>query len=176
MNSVGAAILGVFGALWCAMGLAAWRGGVDAIALSPALVAIVIIVAAEAVNRRARPPDPAIARRIGRVVGVASTFEGIAIFLTASFLSNIGRFDLVMPAIAVIVGLHFIPIAHASGRLAFLYALASLMLLLAGASLLLPPTAVRVMAVGFGAALLLWGASMMTLARLWRAAPKASRE
>jgi len=172
MNPVGAAILAAFGALWCAMGLAAWRGGVDAIVVSPAIVAIAIAIAAIQVSRRTPPRDPAVNRRVQRVVGVASAIEGIAIFIAANVLANIGRADLVMPAIAVIVGLHFIPIAHASGRPAFLYVMMALMLALAGASLLLPPTSIRDEVVGFGAALLLWGGAIITLARLWR--PDAS--
>jgi hypothetical protein len=174
MNPIGAAVLGAFGALWCGMGLAAWRGGVDAIVLSPAIVAIAIIFAAVEVSRRAAPRDPAVARRVQRVVAIASTVEGVSIFLAANVLMNIGRPDLVMPAMAAIVGLHFIPIAHAGGRPAFLYVLMALMLALAGASLLLPPTAIRTMVVGFGGALLLWGAAGLALARFWRAAPTAS--
>lgn len=48
---------------------------------------------------------------VGRVVGVWTAIEGVAIFLTANFLLNAHRADLLLPAIAIIVGLHFFGLA-----------------------------------------------------------------
>jgi uncharacterized membrane protein len=45
------------------------------------------------------------------IVGIASAAEGVAIFVTAMVLLNLGRRDLVVPAVAIIVGLHFLPLA-----------------------------------------------------------------
>ena len=51
-------------------------------------------------------------RRIGRFVGIASGVEGILIILTVNVLANIGKSELLIPIIAIIVGLHFLPLAR----------------------------------------------------------------
>ena len=61
-------------------------------------------------GRRSAPPEER--RRRGRIVGIASALEGVAIFAAASVLVNLGRRDLIAPAVAIIVGVHFLPLAR----------------------------------------------------------------
>jgi hypothetical protein len=145
----------------------AMTGTIDALTFSPALIAIFIIVVALNVRRIAPKRDPELGRRVGRAVGIASAFEGVAVPVAAVSLGSIGRYDLVMPAIAGIVALHFLPIAWAAHHVPY-YVVAALMMALAAGSLLLPPAAVRTMVVGFGSGALLWILCGLTLARTAR--------
>ena len=51
-------------------------------------------------------------RRIGRLVGITSGVEGILIFLAVNILDNIGKSELLAAVVAIIVGLHFFPLAR----------------------------------------------------------------
>jgi hypothetical protein len=51
-------------------------------------------------------------RRIGRLVGLWSGAEGLAILLAAIILGNLGEFSLFTPVLSVIVGAHFFPLAR----------------------------------------------------------------
>jgi hypothetical protein len=52
------------------------------------------------------------ARRIGRLVGLASFAEVVAIVVGVQVLAHAGRPDLIVSLIAVVVGLHFLPLAR----------------------------------------------------------------
>ena len=45
----------------------------------------------------------------------SSIGEGIGLFLAANIVINLHRPDLLLPAMALVVGLHFLPIAFAAG-------------------------------------------------------------
>jgi len=42
----------------------------------------------------------------------SSIGEGIGLFIVAHLLANLGHVELLLPAMALVVGLHFIPIAY----------------------------------------------------------------
>lgn len=48
----------------------------------------------------------------GRIMLWSSIGEGIGLFLVGNLLPNIGHSELLLPAMALVVGLHFIPIAY----------------------------------------------------------------
>jgi hypothetical protein len=48
----------------------------------------------------------------GRVILWSTIGEGIGLFIVANLLVNLGHTDLLLPAMALVVGLHFIPIAY----------------------------------------------------------------
>jgi hypothetical protein len=62
------------------------------------------------------PPNPdrgpAERRRIGRLIGIWSAAEGVAILVGINIAVNLGDHHAVMPVIAIAVGLHFIPLAR----------------------------------------------------------------
>lgn len=100
--------------------------------------------------------------RRGRLVGIASGTEGLAILISVNILANIGRRDLTGPVIAIIVGLHFLPLAYWLPRR--LYYASSLALVIAGlAGMLVPDSNVRLYAVSVSAACILWLTSGMVL-------------
>jgi hypothetical protein len=47
-----------------------------------------------------------------RKAGIASGVEGLAILLAVNVLAHFGRSDYAAPVIAIIVGLHFMPLAQ----------------------------------------------------------------
>ncbi len=48
----------------------------------------------------------------GRVMLWSSIGEGIGLFIVANLLANLGHRDVLLPAMALVVGLHFVPIAY----------------------------------------------------------------
>jgi tetrahydromethanopterin S-methyltransferase subunit G len=101
-------------------------------------------------------------RRIGRLVGIASGAEGIIIFVVVNILANIGKSDLLSPIIAIIVGLHFIPLARWIP--AKLYYYTALLLVVVGTfGLIIFDSILRLKIVCFGSALTLWATSYIVL-------------
>lgn len=104
-------ILAFFAALWSCLGI--WAGGHGSLPAYAAPVAFSIALVFWATRR----PDgsklaPSERSRIGKVVAIASAAEGVAIGVAVFVLANVGYGDFTVDAIAVIVGLHFIPLAH----------------------------------------------------------------
>lgn len=69
-------------------------------------------------SERAVPPTTqqvAAERQIGRRFGWITAIESVAILLAVVILNVIHRPDLILPAIALIVGLHFFPLASLFG-------------------------------------------------------------
>jgi len=101
-------------------------------------------------------------RRIGRIVGIASGAEGIIIFVVVNILSNIGKSDLLSPIIAIIVGLHFIPLARWIP--AKLYYYTALVLVAVGTiGLFISDSNLRLKFACLGSALALWITSYIVL-------------
>ena len=101
-------------------------------------------------------------RRIGRIVGIASGAEGIIIFVAVNILANIGKSDLLSPIIAIIVGLHFIPLAQWIP--ARLYYYTALVLVVVGTfGLFISDSILRFKIVCVGSALTLWITSYFVL-------------
>jgi len=55
--------------------------------------------------------DKAEGKRSGMWFGIIFGAEGLGIFIAVNIVTNIGHADLVMPVIALVVGLHFYPLA-----------------------------------------------------------------
>jgi hypothetical protein len=91
---------------------------------------------------------------IGRLVGIWSAVEGVAILLAVNLCRNLGAPDAVIPAIAIIVGLHFFPLAR--GIPVRLYYLTGTAMVAVGAAALLVPMPGRLLATGLGCAAVLW--------------------
>lgn len=162
----GPVILSVFAAIWAIIGLDAIAAP-RALWLAPAAISAGAIAAALAASRaRPRPPE-AESRRIGRLVGLWSAVEGVAIFAAINLCINLHRPGLVTAAISLVVGLHFFPLAHGL-PVRLYYVSGAAITVLAGLGLVAGGS-VGPAAVAFGTALILWA----TLARLLlsRAAP-----
>lgn len=168
MGATGAIIMSFFGAVFAAMTLATqygWRGA--ALGL-PFVVFAAVALAAVLALRRSGGARIA-SEKAERAIMWASMGEGVGIFLAPNLVANLGHRELLLPAIALVVGLHFLPMAYAIPFRPF-YALGGT--LLAAAALgfgLGQPAGARI--AGFAAAAALWTASVLAVRRQWRADP-----
>jgi hypothetical protein len=114
---------------------------------------------------RTRPELPADERkRRNKIVMYASAFEGIALFVGANVLNNLGIVDQYLPLLAVIVGLHFLPFARYMPDRRY-YPISLMLIAIGIAGALVPSPDVRAWFVGLSSALVLWTASIMALTR-----------
>src|SRR5262249_1356482 len=117
---VGATIMFFFGAIWLLLGVfGGWpspgwlRAGLLVAGLLLAVWIAIVVHRVSHVSETA-PPTPeqaAVGRRIGRRFGWTTGIEGAAILLAVILLNAVHRPDFIPPAIALIVGLHFFPLA-----------------------------------------------------------------
>ena len=96
----------------------------------------------------------------GTIYGIAVTAEVIAIVLAGVILSRIGS-SFTPPAVAAIVGLHFVGLWLATNNVTFVWLAATLCAIAFIAVFVSQPS--RLAVVGIGAALALWGAALSTL-------------
>jgi hypothetical protein len=164
MSPAGAIIMSVFAAIWWIVGIRASGHGSPLVYVVGAAVAGAIIVTAVRAQAHREPEDETEKRRRDRLVAIASAAEGIAIFLVVNVLVNVGLGAYVAPAIALIVGLHFLPLAWRLPARAY-HATAALLIAVAAAGVLIHDQSERVLAVSAGAATILWLTSLMALLR-----------
>jgi hypothetical protein len=62
------------------------------------------------------PEDAAEKKRMGKWFGIIFGAEGLLIFLAVNIVINLGHPDLIIPAIALVVALHFYPMAKIFNR------------------------------------------------------------
>jgi hypothetical protein len=112
MRSTGSIVMSVFGAIWWIAG-AVGSGWPFVLAYAiPFIALLVLVVAALRARDNTEPESDRDGKRIGRLVGIASGVEGVAILVAVNVLANTGTQDYTAPAISIIVGLHFLPLAR----------------------------------------------------------------
>ena len=163
--TIGSAIMFLFGVVWFLVGLSGgrffpvWlRAGLPVVGLALAAWIAMLAVRAVRVSRNAPPPtaeQAAIGRQIGRRFGWINGIQGDAIFLAIVALNAAHRPDFIAPAIALIVGLHFLPLAGLFQRPSY-YVTGLLGCAIGVAGLLIPDPSVRQSTVGLLFGLLLW--------------------
>lgn len=133
--------------------------------IAPLLVTVAILVWAS------RQPVPAQAdgARIGRLIGMWSAVEGAAIFVAINGLLMLGRADAIMPVIAILVGLHFLPLARGI-PVRFYYATGAALVAVGVAGLGTPATVSTPIALAGAAAVILWLSAIGLTLRARRAA------
>jgi hypothetical protein len=97
---------------------------------------------------------PARGSRVGRLVALWTGIEFATLFFVANVFATLHQLNLMFPAAAAIVGLHFFPLARGIPVRAY-YATGTGLLAIALIGLLLPADQ-RPVVVGLGAALILW--------------------
>jgi len=157
-------VLTIFAAIWFAVGVAG--AGLPWMAL---LVPSVVSGALIGWGLRTTGTEAPRNLNVGRLVGIWSAVEGVAIFIAANVCVNIGAQDGVVPVIAIIVGLHFLPLARGI-PLPLYYATGAALVALGLGALLLPGPE-RMGVTGFGAAAILWVSCVLLIrqAKAWRA-------
>ena len=115
----GAAILTLFGAVWCILALALWPAHPSWSIPAGVMIAIVLIalclqrlIAWRKIPSADDPIAAAKGKRAGMWFGIIFTAEGLLIWLTAMLLNHFGLGDWIPLAAAVIIGLHFLPLAR----------------------------------------------------------------
>lgn len=161
MGPVGAMIMSGFAFLFCL--LAQFNGApIPRAALAlPFIVSLAIIGVAFRRQKERTGAETPEDERIGRVIMWSSAGEGIGIFLVVNILRNVGLGDRLMPGIAAVVGLHFLPMAALIPFPRF-YALAVALIGVAIAACFTSAELGALLA-GLGAALALWVAAALAL-------------
>jgi hypothetical protein len=155
-------ILGFFAAIWWVGGVQFGHAPIGLAVVGPVISILLIVVARGRLKGQpARPP--ADKKRIGRVVALASSGEGVAMAVAGNVLLNLHALEYLFPVMAVIVGLHFLPLAKWIP--APMYYVASLLLVLIGLGGLALHGDHRPLAVGLMSAMVLWGAGLAVLTK-----------
>jgi hypothetical protein len=155
-----------FGAVFASLTLY-WQWHLNGAALAlPFLGFVLIGLAASYVIRspgEGIEPSP----KEERAIMWSSIGEGVGLFLASNIVFNLHRPDLLLPSMALVVGLHFLPIAFAASFRPF-YVLGTVLVLVAIAGFVLrAPTGGEI--AGFMAAGALWLASAIAVRRDWSA-------
>lgn len=119
-RAIGALVMTAFGAIWMITGANAlsilnWEIWLI-VAIVTGLLCLVALRQLQAARRI--PKTPATASQAKSIqtrrrrFGIILAFEWVPILLVAFVLGRLGHPDFILPAIAVIVGLHFIPLAR----------------------------------------------------------------
>lgn len=171
MGSWGALIMSFFGAVFASLTLY-WQWHLTGVALAlPFVMFAVIGFAASYVIRlpgEGVKPSPAEERAI-----MWSTIgEGVGLFLAANIVVNLHRPDLLLPSMALVVGLHFLPIAFAGGFRPFCVLGVALIVAATGGFLIAAPAGGQV--AGIIAAMALWIASGIAVRRDWLAKTRST--
>ncbi len=142
-------VLNIFATIWGVIGLAGFGWPAKAV---PTAISVMVITWAS----RIPAPDrtAADAKRIGRLIGIWTMVEGIAIFATFALTPKLGVPDAAVPILAIVVGLHFLPLAR--GIPMPVYYATGLAMIAAGAVALLLPADDRYAATGLPCAIILW--------------------
>ncbi|WP_066592741.1 hypothetical protein [Sphingomonas pruni] len=166
MGAWGAIIMGFFGSVFAALTLALqFHLGGAVLAVPFVLFAGIALAAAQILRSPGNGIQPS--PRAERAIMWSSIGEGVGLFVVANLVQNLHRPELLLPAMALVVGLHFLPIAYAAPFRPF-YALGGALIMAAIAGVVVgAPTGG--MAAGFAAATSLWIAAALALRRDMRA-------
>lgn len=107
--------------------------------------------------------NPVEGKHIGRVVGISTAVEGVAIFVALNVLINLHLDSFMLPAMAIIVGLHFIPIARWV-PIPLYYRTGAGLIVVGAAACFFPPEH-RAIATGVAAAMVLWASGVLLTRR-----------
>jgi hypothetical protein len=163
MRCTGVAIICCFAAIWWGVGVAS--GGYGTVPWFAVGVAISLGCIAGAVRRDLAAPRArrAATHRGLATVGVASAAEGVAMLVTVNVLNWLGLPSYALCGIAVIVGLHFVPLARALPYGGVYHYTAAALVAVGLAGCLLPETG-RNLFVGVGAACVIWATCLPVIA------------
>ena len=119
-RAIGALVMTAFGAIWMisganALSLLNWEIWLI-VAILTGLLGLVALLRLQAARRIPKTPATASQSKsiqtLRRRFGIILAFEWVPILLVAFVFGRTGHPDFILPAIAVIVGLHFIPLAR----------------------------------------------------------------
>jgi hypothetical protein len=167
-NIVGAGILTLFGSAWCIIALVTWPAR-PAWSLPVACLTSLALLSAcvwrlSALRNIPSIDDPIAAakgKRAGILFGIIFGAEGLLIGLCSAVLGHLHRTEWIPLAIAVIVGLHFLPLAHVFEVPTYYWTGALIVLAMLPCALIRNPDS-RILCASLSMAAILW------LTALWR--------
>ncbi|WP_375393907.1 hypothetical protein [uncultured Sphingomonas sp.] len=166
MGAWGAIIMGFFGAVFAALTMHwQWHAAGLPLTIPFTVFAAIALAAAHVIRLPGTGIVPS--ERARRAIMWSSIAEGIGLFLAANIVINLHRPDLLLPAMALVVGLHFLPIAFAATFRPFCV-LGAALILSAIVGLIAPAPLGGALA-GLTSALGLWTAAIIAVRRDWRA-------
>jgi hypothetical protein len=158
----GAAILTLFGGLWCILALANWAarpGWSIPLGVGLTIALLVLCVARFQSYKNVHSVDDPVAaakgKRVGMLFGIIFGIEGALIAISATVLGSHGLGIWVPLVIAIIVGVHFLPLAHVF-EVPLYYWTGALCVLGVLGCLLIHDSGTRVLCVGFVMTGVLW--------------------
>jgi hypothetical protein len=168
----GAAILTLFGGFWCIDALAFWptRPGWGIPAASGATFILLVLCVLRWIASAKMPDshDPAAAaegKRAGILFGIIFAIEGGLIGLISALLGRSGLGDWIPVAIALIVGVHFLPLAYVF-KVPLYYWTGSLAVFGTLGCLFVHAVGPRLLCVGMLMAVVLWLTTLLLLMQL----------
>ena len=152
-------MLAVFATAWASAALLADNVGAAWLWLPWSLSGF-LLVRALGDPATARPAEPHVRALVLRW----SAIEVIGIIIAVRVLTILHRPDAIFAAVALIVGLHFLPLAR--GMPARVYHATAIGLVLAGAGGMLLPVAQHAVVIGWAGAVILWATMIARVAEL----------
>jgi hypothetical protein len=162
----GAIIMSFFGSLFAALTLGFqlhWTG----IALGLPFLLFAAIAAAAAVVIRRPGEGVVVSRQAERAIMWSSIGEGVGLFAAAQLTISLGHREMLLPAMALVVGLHFLPMAYAIPFRPFTLLAIALLIAAALGFAIGAPAGGEI--AGFAAAAALWTAALLAVRRDMRA-------
>lgn len=157
-------VLTILAPAWVWIGLR--MSGAPIVLVAPAILFSLVLLV---LCWRASGTVPPRGRHVGKVVRLWTTIEIVALVIVANLLEYVHRGDLLFPATAIIVGLHFFPLAR--GIPVRFYHVTGAGFVLTGLVAILLPAAERPIVVGLSAAAILWGTALVFIVRTRQPAP-----
>ena len=163
-TTIGATIMGGFGAVWLVLGMAS--EGISTRAAVVAVLPVAVLIAFLGSTVRRRLPKPADVespkkKQMMRYFSVVNVVQWLAIFGTIRLLRNLHLDVWTVPAIVLIVGAHFLPLARIfEARQHWITGVA---LMLCAAAAIVLPVSVRDTVECVSAGLILWASAASSL-------------
>ncbi|BFT72043.1 hypothetical protein [Paenibacillus sp. P36] len=192
-SSLGVIFMALFGTLWAGIGIGGLQGwGSTWLIITAVIVGLLLLsggISLLVASKQLSQPADSITRRWRRVwmwFGIIFTIEGAAIGAASAICTAANHFNLLFPVMAIIVGVHFIPLAPLF-RIKAHYVTGTLLTLLAIVTLLFVPEHAMIgghpvitwwLVVGFGSSLILWstGLQIWLVGKRWVAASLINKE
>jgi hypothetical protein len=171
----GVLFMAFFGTLWAGIGIGGLQGWgepwlsivVLLIGLGLLISGIALLIAAGRLPSQPAPAEAPGDKRTNIWFGIVFAAEGLLIAIASVICNAINRFDLFFPIMAIIVGIHFLPLAALFQVKAY-YLVGALLCVLALVTFAVPEhisvgdqqITAQWVVLGFGAALILWGVGL----------------
>jgi hypothetical protein len=173
-SSIGATIMGGFGAVWLALGMVSAGLPVE-VAIAAVIPVFALIAWVGATLRRRLPklsgPESPEKKQMIRVFAVVNVVQWVAIFGTINLLRNLQLDRWIVSAIVLIVGAHFLPLARIFGARQHVVTGTAMMLCAVVAVVL--PVSVRDTVECVSAGVILWASAAAALYAGFRLAPSS---